>query len=285
MRVLFLCSLVLLSSGALAETRSFGVSAVEFSKDQRSDIMVKASTGEVFWISATDQHLVSKLQDGQAIERIVNADVDLGGFITELSVTSQKAEALEFNTIGNENKDIFYPTVLPSEAYARDAFNSLDNQTLEDSQCYNRAHPWAYDLWRTRGINSMKIFLFFTDKYIREFRHKWWFHVAPMTYVSTAQGSVEYVLDRSFSEFPLFTRVWTNTFILNQAECRSVNTYFEYFKDSPTEYCYLIRSTMFYRGTVALRNRDQGTLKTKWNLNEMREAREQAFIYANEYNP
>lgn len=285
MRVLFLCSLVLLSTAAFAETRSFGISAVEFSKDPLFDTMVKASTGEVFWISATDRHLVSKLQDGLSGERVVNAEVDSRGFIAKLSVTHQKALPAEFETLGNENKEVFYPTVLPSEAYARDAFTSLDNQTHEDSQCYNRAHPWAYDLWRTRGINSMKIFLFFTDKYIREFRHKWWFHVAPMTYVSTAQGNVEYVLDRSFAEMPLFTRVWTNTFILNQAECRSVNTYFEYFKDSPTEYCYLIRSTMYYRGTVALRKRDQGVFKGQWNLKEMREARDQAFIYANEYNP
>jgi hypothetical protein len=283
-KILFGCVL-LLSSAAYAESREISISAVEFPSDEASDLMVKTSTGEVFWVAANDSALVEKLKGRSAYERVFKAEVGLNGFLSDLKVTSKKALYSEFDNLGSENKESFYPTVHTSEAYMRDAFNSLDNRTHEDSQCYNRAHPWAYDLWRTRGINSMKIFLFFTDKYIREFRHKWWFHVAPMTYLATPQGAVEYVLDRSYSERPLFTRVWTNTFIKNEAECRSVNNYFDYFKDSPTEYCYLIRSTMYYRGTVALRRRDEGVSRNRWSLREMREARQQAFIYANDYNP
>ncbi len=119
----------------------------------------------------------------------------------------------------------------------------------------------------------MKIFLFFTTKYIREYRYDWWFHVSPMSYVAED----EYVMDRVFTKSPLRPQAWTNIFMQNNSVCKSVNNYFDYHKNDPHEYCYLIRSTMFYLGPAALKRRDQGYETSNYSQATLRAARQQAF--------
>ena len=47
------------------------------------------------------------------------------------------------------------------------AFKSLnfeDNSTRRSSVCANRAHFWAYDLYRRYQIQSGKVFIFYTNR-------------------------------------------------------------------------------------------------------------------------
>lgn len=284
--LLFIICLLVVTYSQAAEIK-FGIHEIQ----DGSEVMVKASTGEVFWVDPHNEELMDTLTQAQTLNLKVQVQFEsANNIIQSVSMLSQKSLPV-FDKQDRDEKVLsdveppYSPTIFTSLAALQDAHNSMDNRTHEDSQCYNRAHGWAYDLWRTRGINSMKIFLFFTDRYIREYRHKWWFHVSPMTYLREAYGVNEYVIDRSFSEAPVYTQVWTNIFIKNFATCRSVNHYDDYRKDDPNEYCYLMRSTMYYRGTVGLRKRDRNhKYRTKWSTKELREARRQAFIYADEYD-
>ena len=62
---------------------------------------------------------------------------------------------------------------------AQALMNDFRRDTLNSSQCYNRAHVWTYEAFKKYNIYMGKMWIFYTDKYIREFNNKWWFHVAP----------------------------------------------------------------------------------------------------------
>jgi hypothetical protein len=136
------------------------------------------------------------------------------------------------------------------------------------------------------NVDSMKIFIFFTSRYIREYRYKWWFHVAPYVLIAQNNMSVEHVMDVSFTNGPTLMRAWTDYFMQNNAPCASVNTYTEYRRNQEAQYCYLIRANMFYRSPRDLELLDtQGRQELGWNLSEVAEARRQAFRNWDRYNP
>lgn len=248
------------------------------------EVMVMLESGEVLWLEAAEQETIKALKAVSQRKSNVALDYDptthklLGAHVTDADDPTP-AEYME--------PQAFYtPTVLRSQDNAQAAFNTMDKRTKSDSQCYNRAHGWAYDLWRTHRINSQKLFLFFTRKYIRAYRYHWWFHVTPTTYVQTEGGVQERILDRSFTRGPLAVRTWTNIFMRNDAECRVVTRYSSYRNNQQAEWCYLIRASMYYRtpNDLDLLER-RGRQETVWVTSEVRQARKQAFIYWRNYNP
>lgn len=137
-------------------------------------------------------------------------------------------------------------SVLPSYDTAQAIMDNINGGTDDKSECYNRAHMWTYEALIKDNVNLGKIWIFFGKKYIKEFGHKWWFHVAPYTHVN--DNNVRYVLDRGFHTVPNNVRNWTDFFIKNRAECRVVTDY-QVYEDSnkrKQEYCYLIYSSQYY---------------------------------------
>lgn len=269
-----------------AAIKLVGVQELQASKET----LVKTTTGEVLWVPAHGARLLAVLQRAFAEQVMVEVEFDERHTVHAARLSAEKStlavfdDEESFDKLDDEQHPPYSPTVLNSVGYMNQIHWGLDNRTHEDSQCYNRAHGWAYDMYRLHGVNSMKLFLFFTDRYIREYRHNWWFHVAPMVYTSDGYGTNEYVMDRSFSDNPVYPQVWTNIFMKNQAVCRSVDHWDQYRKDDPSEWCFLMRSTMYYRGTTGIKKRDRDQKwRTKWSEKEIREARNQAFIYAREY--
>jgi hypothetical protein len=288
MTIALLISLLLIPTMSHARVESTIV--LEIERAPGADAMVKVGGGRVLWVEEATG-LVDALEEARRQHRTVELDFDEGEHRligARLGAALPPTETAPHSKGRKDSAEpLFYPTVYSSFEQAQAAFNTMDGRTKDDSQCYNRAHGWAYDLSRTQNVNSMKIFLFFTNRYIRTYRHKWWFHVSPLVYVREPNGATaEMVMDRSFSQMPLYPQVWTNTFLKNQPVCRSINNYGDYYKDDPYEWCYLIRATMFYRGTTGLKKRDQywnPKYKTRWNLSEIRQSRRQAFIHASEY--
>ena len=236
----------------LTQAAQLEASIVDVQADAKT--MVKLSTGQVLWIQ-DDAAMVAAVEEAMEQDRQVLIDFDSETHFIH-GVQLSEAKSIKTDEVSSTKRDdvepVFYPTVFNSYDQIKRVHDSNDNRTHEDSQCYNRAHGWAYDMHRLHGVNSMKIFLFFTDRYIREYDHKWWFHVSPMAYVREGNYTNEYVMDRSFSESPVYPQVWTNIFIKNQAVCRSVPHWDYYRQDDPNE--------------------------------ELREARQQAFIFAREYD-
>ncbi len=136
----------------------------------------------------------------------------------------------------------FHPTHLQSYAEAKNIFGHLNSRHQRDSQCYNRAHVWAFEEWKRIKLKTLKLFMFFTKRYIWEYKYDWWFHVTPLTYV----GDTPYTLDRTFNRSPLLIKDWTLGFIKSRRNCPIVNRYSQYEQNQMTEHCYLIPATMYF---------------------------------------
>jgi hypothetical protein len=119
-------------------------------------------------------------------------------------------------------------TVLPSYEAAQEVMDGFDGNTREKSQCYNRAHVWSYQAFVNQKVNLGKVWIFFSRKYIREYRYKWWFHIAPYTKIEGYE--TPYILDRGFTMVPYTLENWKNIYMKNKAECKVVNKYSDYTK-------------------------------------------------------
>lgn len=278
-----LFSLSLSASAAVMETRIIDV-------DLDSDrVMVMAETeGRVLWVNAADTTMVTAFESAAASESFIRVDYDLTtGTVNGAVLLNKKVATSSARTTGvNKDGDRFQPTIFSSVAQAQSYFNTMDGQTKDDSQCYNRAHGWAYDLWTQYRINSLKIFIFFTRRYIREYNYQWWFHVSPMTLVGQSGRNAEYVMDRSFTQGPVDVRTWTNIFMKNDANCPHVRYYTDYRNNQDAQYCYLMKTIMYYSTPRDLEYLEsQGRYETDWVYSELREGRRQAFINWQRYNP
>lgn len=253
-----------------------------------TEVPVMASEeGRVLWVDARDTALLSALSEAANLGHSVRVDFEeASGTLRGVELLDAVLENVDVET-GDFGyaKENFIPSVLELSS-AQTIFDAMDGRTKRNSQCFNRAHGWAYDMKTRYNVDSLKIFIFFTSRYIREYRYKWWFHVAPMVLVAANNMSVEHVMDVSFTNGPTLMRDWTDYFMQNNAPCASVNTYTEYRRNQEAQYCYLIRANMFYRSPRDLELLDtQGRQELGWNLSEVAEARRQAFRNWDRYNP
>ncbi len=141
------------------------------------------------------------------------------------------------------------PAYSPSVVTAGEAdwiFQDLNMRTRRRAQCYNRAHVWAYESFKNRGLQSMKVFMFFTLKYIREYRYRWWFHVAPITEVRDGDATRETVLDPIFMVGPTGLREWSDHFVRPKTECSIAAKYSDYESLQNQVYCVFMKVPMFF---------------------------------------
>ncbi len=77
---------------------------------------------------------------------------------------------------------------------------------LKKSICANRAHLWAYDLFRFHNVNPGKIFIFFGRSMWVNEPEGWMYHVAP--YI--VDGDEEFVMEASYDDVtrPLTVNEW-----------------------------------------------------------------------------
>jgi len=275
MKQLLITIVCLFSLEAGATFITTGITGLDVSPDPAEDVLVMATSGDVLWAPSGDARLLATLKTAIETKQLIELEVTEKSLILRGKLLLEKVHSSQTTEFAEESNFLAYePTRFSTLRQITQAFTSMERRTRSGSQCYNRAYVWGHDLWQERGVNSMKLFLFFTTKYIREFRYKWWFHVSPMSYL----GDEEYVMDRLFTRRPLRPQTWTNIFMHNNAVCKSVTDYADYHKDDPVEYCFLIRSTMYYYGPTTVRLRDQGVERTKWNSGTLRAARREAFF-------
>lgn len=168
-------------------------------------------------------------------------------------------------------------TTLSSYDQAQRLMDTFNGETHNDSQCYNRAHMWTYESLATQKVSLGKVWIFFTRKYIREYRYKWWFHVSP--YASVADGNQKYVLDRGFTQIPYNMTNWKNMFIKSQANCPVVTDYRTYENNQEAHHCYLIYSNQYYWQPYQLKNlATHGSIQWQYNTNDLRITYKDALI-------
>ena len=249
-----------------------------------SNYLVLTTSGDVFELSADNAEAVEAAYF--SLEQNIVIDIDLVdislnkilGFRENISKIKLLNEEIEFNTESAFDTEI--PTPLDdydlSQVWnmndANKLFRSQRTRTRRRSQCYNRAHVWTYEL-KKRGVNSGKVWLFFTKRYIKDYKYKWWFHVAP--YVTVKGEEEETVMDREFTRKPETLTKWKNIFMKNNAPCPTVDYYTDYrdnFWDG-SKYCYFIKSSMYYWQPFDIENLEKGEpQRTDWKRSLLEQA-------------
>jgi hypothetical protein len=166
----------------------------------------------------------------------------------------------------------FAPTELQYLQEAHNLFNNMLNDGDKSrSQCFKRAHIWAYDMWSKLGIFSQKIFIFYTQRYIQLEDFEWWFHVAPMVVVK----GEDYVLDGTFMEKPVTLKAWKDYFIKSKdITCPMIDRYQEYSENQWKRLCYLMKTPMYNFSPLDIQNRDlENIQRNHWVLEELQDAR------------
>jgi hypothetical protein len=164
------------------------------------------------------------------------------------------------------------PSILSDLASAQALFLQARHKT-KNSQCFNRAHVWAYEWAKNHQINSQKTWLFFTRRYIRKYAFEWWFHVAPSVVVKTDEKLLHRVMDVKYAREPLETHRWTNIFMRNGARCKLIERYSDYAHYPESDWCYIQRTSMFYYRPLDLEEFETwGVPKSNWYESEVRQA-------------
>lgn len=249
------------------------------------------SDGRMYEISQEDEDVVDLAK--QAMESRLEVEVqfsksnttedilELRNTITKITLTTKEvdravqeaADALskDFNSYASLKNS--YVTNVSSENEAYQLFLTQRRDTKTKSQCFNRAHVWSWELNKKsvngRRVQTGKIWIYFTKKYIKTYKYKWWFHIAP--YI-TVNHNVR-VMDRSFSQQPVSEKAWTDMFIQSKQNCPEVFKYSDYSKNQYSSDCYVMKTSVFYWQPWQLENvetKNQG--KDKWVPYEVKKA-------------
>lgn len=185
----------------------------------------------------------------------------------EIDIKTMDLNHFRFNELRQ-----FAPTDLQSVEEANDIFkNMLNDGDKRFSECFKRAHMWAYDMWSTLGIRSEKIFIFFTKRYAILEEFEWWFHVAPLVSVA----GEDYVLDGTFMSKPVPLKEWKDYFIKSsEITCPMIDRYQEFEEHQWSRLCYLMKVPMYFLSPLNIQNRDKrGVDRNHWVLEELQDAR------------
>ncbi len=258
MKTFFVLAL-LLSGATNAETLVTKIHELDLPTGKETGALVLIQTqGRVLRISEHSK-LIEPLKQATANKSWV-----------ELTLSNQN-EIISFKVLHSEatpekNKRVSLPTeYIPTVIDSRDVLNKfLNTLTHPDrfykrSQCFRRAHVWAYDLFNSEEkVNSMKVVVFFTRKYIREYRYDWWFHIAPFIYFMRDGTKYEVVLDKTyFPDGAVELNDWATAFMENNAKCPVIEKYQDYENAPADAYCMVRKVPMFYYSPAQIEKLDK----------------------------
>ena len=174
--------------------------------------------------------------------------------------------------------DNFEPTILPNLEAATAMFERLNSKYQRVSQCFNRAHVWSSEEFKTNGIKTLKTFVFFPQNYLTAYRFNWWFHVAPTVLVQEGDQVVHRVLDYRYAMKPLTIKEWTDLFVYSKRSCPEIPKLSMYHTNPQTEHCYIMNSSMYYyQPTDFDKLEATSVLKTQFNKFDVSGAYSEAF--------
>lgn len=227
-------------SAVHAEIFNSKIDRIEISKSTSEESLVYLENGRVLFLGPEDRAMIPILQEGKKkddeIRFKVSKDVNFETASTAIVETEEDTE------VDEQRNFSFDPTIVTNDQ-AVSIFAKFNRRHQRSSQCYNRAHVWAYEEFRRSGLQSRKHFLFFTRRYIRNYRYKWWFHVAPSVEVA---GLGTRIMDRTFTKGPRSISNWLMNFIHSGRSCPVVNKYSDYRNHQESQDCYLIPVSMYY---------------------------------------
>lgn len=275
MRYVWIVHLVLLvfASTAFGLELSTRVHDVEISERIDEPILVFLASGHVGKLAPGNKFLdvlLDARRDQNWVKIILNEERE----ITEIEIIEGPP------VVGPESYKsglVAPPSVLGSMALAQRLFSEAKHKDKE-SQCFNRAHIWSYEWKKKNFVNTDKLFIFFTARYIREHDFHWWFHVAPLAHVAIGPDIKERVMDRKYLKGPGSIREWIDSFMEKGTKCRTVRVYSEYANYPEGGECFLMRTDMYTYWPLDLELEElYGKKKLTWVDDEIKQAYLEAF--------
>ena len=290
--LIVLTCFLLISQVTNASSRTIGIYDLEITDSYSRDIVVFTMNGQVYEFNDVSElnflqlKLAKEHKERVTVEIAKTSHVEdavgLRNSIIEIKrITPVKIFS---NKIKNRLKKQYSPAMIENDYVTNfvnsdklDAlFKKLRNNHTEDSQCYNRAHIWSYEMRRYseggRRVQPGKMWLFFTRRYVLEYKFKWWFHVAP--YV-TLRGE-DTVLDRKYLKAPIDLRGWTDFFIKPLTECPFIQRY-STFENNPSngrDNCFVMKTSVHYYQPYQMELLEKGKNpeQKKWEDWELKQA-------------
>lgn len=269
----FIPALVLMFSfAAMADRFESKIHSIDVSAKKGAPHLIKLDNGRVVFVNYRDRDVLNSFKESLREQELLEIEVDeKNSFVS--AETEERRDVVIDKEDSPASRMSFEPSVI-SEQEVNSVFKRMRRNYQYDSQCYNRAHVWAYEEFQKTGLKSMKLFLFFTSRYIRNYRYKWWFHVSPMTV--SEQG--DRVIDRRYTSGPRTKDNWTKNFIYSGRKCPEVNRYYDYRNNQQKEDCYLIPVSMYFWQPRDIERRDRtGEEKTSFIKSEVDYAYWEAF--------
>lgn len=279
---LFLTFLMLLTSWRAQASGPYSVQIEHIDSPIKGESLLMLSDGKVAWVSDRDVELRQALQSAALQKSWLHLKLNQQRFVLSAqSVPSPESYGDESEMSPDDKSILFTPTVLPDLDAAQEYFKRMNPHYKDKSQCYNRAHVWAWEMYKHSRLQSQKVFIFFPVKYIRQFKFEWWFHVTPMVSVMEKGKVTERTMDYRYAKGPLLMKNWTDIFMRNNAECPVITRYsqFEQDRNNPNgPWCMLFKASMYYYQPLdlaALENRHK--MKMFWQEGEIINAYAEAF--------
>lgn len=233
--------------------------------------IVRFSEGRVGFVS---KHLLEEVKNSVGAE--VEADLDGKYSLKSFHVTqapSSSENDLSLKNLPFVDPPAYEPTSI-SAAQVQEIFQTLNPNFKRLSECSDRAHVWAYDVFKKSGIKSQKAFILFTASYINRVRFKWWFHVAPMFTV----GDQKMITDVMYKDRAVTLKEWSDMMVFSLRDCKMTTKFSEYDVNPQTEDCYMIHTNMYYRLPGDIHEEEtRGVYRSSWNDFEVTSSRSRAF--------
>lgn len=253
MKIVLPIFLIALAINANAEQLESRVNSIDVAAKKGVPHLIKLENARVIFVKYDDLDTLNSFKRSLADQSTLSVEVDEKSNFLGAESLDDKSEPLSKEVAKNELRASYDPTVVTSSE-ATNIFRRMRRDYQNQSQCYNRAHVWTYEEYKNSGLKSKKVFLFFTSRYIRNYRYKWWFHVSPM--VSTANGDL--VLDRRYTSGPRYKDTWTKNFIYSGRKCPVVDNYYDYRNHQEEQDCYMIPTSMYFWQPWNIQSRDNG---------------------------
>lgn len=274
--ILILFSLFLTNQSLIAQAEQLEsrVVRIEASNTASEPSLIFFEDGRLLHLHSVDGNTLKKFElveiSGDTV-RVQTTRIGQFDDVSEIRVVPSTDEgALElFKAPTQTVNQSFTPTDYGTYENAQAQFKRLTLNMRSRSQCYQRAHAWAYEMWKESGAYTQKTFMFFTRKFIREYNYGWWFHVTPHILVN----GTEFTLDRTFTDGPLTMQVWTSEFMPKDVTCPVVEKYSDYKNNQESQLCYHIKVPMYYYQPLQVEELEKGKFVTDWVASELAHAR------------
>lgn len=271
-------SLLLLGFSAVirAETFNSTIHSIGYGSGSKPHL-VRFDNGRATFIDNRKSDLLTSLQLSHDKNQFLKIHVDSSNKVYGVQNLGPAPEEMDDRTDDSALNPVpFKPAVVKNTNAALAIFNRMRRDYRPSGECYNRAHIWSVEEYQRRGTNTMKIFMFFTERYIRKYNYHWWFHVTPMVYVGNLKSPR--TLDRRYTSGPRQTKTWSDGFIKSKQQCKIVKKFDDFFLNQRSRDCYHIYTSMYYVKPRDIEKRDlTGVEKEEFRESEISKAYKNAF--------